>query len=63
MQGFLGYLQKQDAPMYEASKQAFLKNGTDKYEPGELWKQPDLAETLKRIQKKWQRWFLQRENS
>ena len=30
---------------------AFLKNGAGVYEPGELWKQPDLAATLKRIQK------------
>src|SRR5437868_5723413 len=31
--------------------QAFLKTGATLYEPGELWKQPDLAATLKRIQK------------
>lgn len=51
MQRFLGYLQRQDAPIYQAAKEAFLKNGKDLYEPGELWKQPDLAATLKRIQK------------
>lgn len=51
MQGFLKYLQERDAPMYDAAKTAFLKNGTDLYTPGETWKQPDLARTLKRIQK------------
>lgn len=51
MQGFLTDLQGKNEPMYAAAKKAFLKNGTDLYEPGELWKQPDLAATLKRIQK------------
>jgi gamma-glutamyltranspeptidase/glutathione hydrolase len=51
MQGFLEYLQEREEPMHAAAKNAFLKNGTDLYEPGELWKQPDLAATLKRIQK------------
>ncbi len=49
MQGFLTYLQGQEEPMYDAAKKAFLKNG-EPYEPGELWKQPDLAATLRRIQ-------------
>ena len=52
MQGFLKSLQNYDAPMYAAAKEAFLKKGTELYTPGELWKQPDLAATLKRIQKK-----------
>lgn len=51
MQGYLQQVQKLDHPMYAATKKAFLKNGTDLYTPGELWKQPDLAESLKRIQK------------
>ncbi len=51
MQGFLEYLQNVDEPMYAATKAAFLKGGKDLYEPGELWKQPDLAATLRRIQK------------
>jgi gamma-glutamyltranspeptidase/glutathione hydrolase len=33
---------------YEASKAAFTRNGTA-YEPGDTWKQPDLARTLQRI--------------
>ena len=51
MQDILKYFQQQTDPVYQAAKKAFLKNGTDLYEPGETWKQPDLAETLKRIQK------------
>ncbi len=51
MQGFLSRLQSLEEPMYEATKKAFLKNGKALYEPGELWKQPELAATLKRIQK------------
>ena len=37
--------------LYPASAKAFLKEGERVYEPGEVWKQPDLARTLKRIQK------------
>lgn len=51
MQGFLEYLQQQTDPMFAAARDAFLKDGKDRYEPGELWKQPDLAATLRRIQK------------
>lgn len=36
---------------YPASVKVFLKNGTDFYEAGDVWKQPDLARTLRRIQK------------
>ena len=50
-QDFLKRMQKEEAPLYDATKKAFLKNGTDLYKPNELWKQPDLAATLKRIQK------------
>ena len=52
MQDILERYQNLTEPMYDAARKAFLKNGTDLYEPGELWKQPDLAATLKRIQKK-----------
>lgn len=51
MQGILKYYQGKEEPMYDAAKKAFLKNGKDLYTPGEIWKQPDLAKTLKRIQK------------
>ena len=51
MQGFLKSLQGKEEAMYAGTKKAFLKKGKDLYEPGELWKQADLAETLKRIQK------------
>lgn len=51
MQGYLQSVQKLNGALYDATKKAFLKNGKDLYTPGELWKQPDLAETLKRIQK------------
>ncbi|MFQ5568617.1 MAG: gamma-glutamyltransferase [Rhodothermales bacterium] len=51
MQGFLRSLSRNDDPLYAATKDAFLKNGDTPYTPGETWKQPDLAETLKRIQK------------
>jgi gamma-glutamyltranspeptidase/glutathione hydrolase len=50
MQDILAYFQKQKQPVFAAAKKAFLKNGTDIYSPGELWKQPDLAASLKRIQ-------------
>jgi gamma-glutamyltranspeptidase/glutathione hydrolase len=52
MQYFLEGMKRADDPIYEATKKAFLKNGTEVYEPGEIWKQADLAATLKRIQKK-----------
>ena len=51
MQGFQNRMMKAKEPVYAATKQAFLKNGNQLYQPGELWKQPDLAATLKRIQK------------
>ena len=51
MQGFLERMQAATDPIYDATKKAFLKNGMELYEPGEVWKQPDLAATLKRIQK------------
>ncbi|QXD16359.1 gamma-glutamyltransferase [Rhodocaloribacter litoris] len=36
-------------PLYAATRNAFLKNGTEPYEPGEILRQPDLARTLARI--------------
>lgn len=39
----------EEDPIYQASADAYLKNGTDFHEPGELMVQPDLAATLKRI--------------
>lgn len=35
---------------YPSTAKTFLKNGDTPYKPGETWKQPELAETLKRIQ-------------
>ncbi len=40
---------KNDFLRYPASATVFLKNGREAYEPGEVWKQPDLARTLRRI--------------
>lgn len=51
MQRILKYYQEQDDPIFDAAKEVFLKNGKELYTPGEIWKQPDLAKTLKRIQK------------
>lgn len=50
MQKFLKSMLKETDGVYDATKKAFLKDG-QLYTPGELWKQPDLAATLKRIQK------------
>lgn len=50
MQDILNYFQKQTEPQFAAARRAFLKSGSDLYRPGELWKQPDLAASLKRIQ-------------
>ncbi len=52
MNWFLNWVQDQkDDELYAATAQAFLKNGEEIYKPGETWKQPDLAKTLRRIQK------------
>ena len=37
---------------YPGSAKKFLKPDQSPYEPGEIWRQPDLARTLRRIQKK-----------
>jgi len=49
MQGWLRSLERDSSPLYAATRRAFLKGGTGLYEPGEIWKQPDLAATLRRI--------------
>ena len=49
MQGFLRRLSQTTDPLYAATRKAFLKDGRIPYTPGETWKQPDLAESLKRI--------------
>lgn len=49
MQGFLRGLQRNDRPLFEGTRKAFLKNGTDLYEPGETFRQPDLAGVLERV--------------
>lgn len=36
---------------YPGSAKVFFKRDTVLYEPGEIWRQPDLAKTLRRIQK------------
>lgn len=50
MQGILRTFQE-NRNRWPSTARAFLKNGTDLYQPGELWKQPDLARTLRRIQR------------
>ncbi|MEP0821632.1 MAG: gamma-glutamyltransferase, partial [Ignavibacterium sp.] len=42
---------KEDWKKYPSSARVFFKKDTLPYEPGDLWKQPDLARTLKRIQR------------
>ena len=50
MQRFLIFL-AEHAAEYPSTARAFLKGGTAVYEPGETFKQPDLAATLKRTQR------------
>ncbi|MBI4418402.1 MAG: gamma-glutamyltransferase, partial [Ignavibacteriales bacterium] len=42
---------KSEWKKYPSSARVFLKNDTIPYEPGDVWKQPDLARTLKRLQR------------
>ena len=42
---------KKEFDKYPSTKKVMYKNGTDYFEPGEIWKQPDLAATLKKIKK------------
>ncbi|WP_423930362.1 gamma-glutamyltransferase [Candidatus Palauibacter sp.] len=51
MQNWLGSLPGRAGPLYDATREAFLKDGVGVYEPGETFRQPDLAETLRRIQR------------
>ncbi len=37
---------------YPSTAKAFLKNGIHTYRPGEIWKQPELANTLRLIKKR-----------
>lgn len=45
---FAEALATETSPTYQAAKEAFLKGGSP-YEPGETWRQGDLAEALSRI--------------
>ena len=49
MNGFLEWV-KANKSDYPSTAKVFLKNGQELYKPGELWKQPHLAATLKLIQ-------------
>ena len=42
---------KSEFDKYPSTKKVMYKNGTAFYEPGDIWKQPDLAKVLKRIKK------------
>ena len=50
MQNWLRSLPGRAGPLYDATRAAFLKDGVRMYEPGETFRQPDLAGTLRRIQ-------------
>ena len=50
MQGWLESLPARAGRLYDATRAAFLKDGSHLYEPGEIFQQPDLALTLRRIQ-------------
>ncbi len=41
---------KANAGQFPSSAKVFLKPGKELYKPGEMWKQPELAATLRRIQ-------------
>src|SRR5690606_30485337 len=48
MSWFLEWV-KANKQEYPSTAKAFLKDGAELYESGELWKQPELANTLKLI--------------
>ena len=43
---------KSEFDKYPSTQKVMYKNGTTLFEPGEIWKQPDLANVLKKIKKK-----------
>ena len=49
MQGWLRSVAGRRGALYAATREAFLEDGGGLYEPGETWRQPDLAATLARI--------------
>lgn len=49
MQKWLEWLQGEEDPIYATTRQVFLKDGEAVFEPGEPFRQPDLARTLARI--------------
>jgi len=49
MQPFLEQLTEKSDSLYSSTRHAFLKDGETVYEPGEIWKQPDLGASLMRI--------------
>jgi len=51
MQGWMRRLAQNGDALYAATREAFLEDGREPYEPGATWRQPDLAETLGRIQR------------
>ena len=48
-ESFKGYAS--DWRKFPASAKSFLRSGTVYYQPGDIWKQPDLAKTLRRVQR------------
>ncbi|MCL4131295.1 UNVERIFIED_CONTAM: hypothetical protein GTU68_010210 [Idotea baltica] len=46
---FVNFISK-NKTTYPSTAKTFLKDGKTPYMPGEIWKQPELAETLRRIQ-------------
>ena len=49
MQGIQRHISQLTDSMYSATREAFLKDGHTPYAPGETWRQPDFAESLRRI--------------
>lgn len=49
MQGIQRHISQLTDSMYAATQEAFLKDGHTPYSPGDVWRQPDLAASLRRI--------------